>query len=224
MSVCCSLVLGGAGQHGLDVIVHLYVTGVRYVGVVPGVRTAVPVDEELLKVPRDVSDLHRFVEQSVGPGELCERWSARILHEGVNGDLVLPVHICLLEDVVKLGFEPVARPHVTDPVHQLFWCSIRLLFAELVAGVTEDNQVRVLLGECIYLEVRGLGQASVGGQVEDQHSLSFELVKGDSFILEHSCGVVPVDVLATVFLALDPKGFFGTGNPQKGPKEQQLPP
>jgi len=184
---------GGLAEHVFYVRHQLRVFRVHQFGVVPGVRVAVPVDQELLEVPGDVAQPHGFVEQAVGLAELGERWPTRFLHVRVDGDLVLPVDVSLLKEVLQPGLEPAARPHVPDAVEQLLRRAVGLLLAELVAGVPHDDQFRVLLCECIYLDVGGLGQTSVGGDVEDQHGLALELVVGDVSVPGDGGGVELVD-------------------------------
>jgi len=118
-----------------DIIFH--VPGLYHVRVVAKSRPAVSADQELLKVPRDVADLQRLVEQPGGIGKLCEGGATRALEEGEERDLIFAIDVHLLEHPTELGLEPPARPHVADAVHELLGGGRRLLLAKLIAGVSQ---------------------------------------------------------------------------------------
>jgi len=200
------------GHHQGDVVKHL--TGFHHMRVVPCVGSTILVDEELLKVPGDVSHSHRLVEEVMTFGELSEGRPTSTLKEGVERYLVLAVDLDLLEHVVYSGHEAATRPHVLNAVEQFFRRAVRLLLAELVAGVAENDETLVLLSECIYLSVRGRGEASVGGHVEDQHGPSFELVERHSLIAVDGRRVEGVDGPVRGVLALHPARDRCAGEPQ----------
>lgn len=188
------VVIGRRGRHDqLNIRYQVDILRVDNMGVIPSEGAPIPVYEELLKVPRDVSRSHRLVEEILRLRELRERRSASTLQKGVNGDLVLAVHLALLEHEVDGGNEAPPGPDMLDAVHQFVRGCVRLLLAELVARIPQNHEVRVGLGECIYLDVGDPGEASVGRHVEDQHGLPLELIKGHSLVPIDSCGVEIVD-------------------------------
>jgi len=157
----------GGVEDSADVGQHVLMFGVHQVGVVPGVGPALAVDQELLKVPRDVAHPHWLVEKAVGLGELGEGGPASSLHVGIDREFVLPVNFGLLEEVVELRVEVAPWSHPSDTIHQLLRGGVRLLHAELVAGVAQHDEFRELFFECIYLYVGYRGQPSVGRHVEN---------------------------------------------------------
>lgn len=179
-------------------------------GVIPSEGTPFPVYEELLKVPRDVSRSQRLVEEILRLRKLRERRSTSTLQKGVDRDLVLAVDFALLEHEVDGGDEAPPGSDILDAVHQFVRGGVRLLLAELVARIPQNDEFRVGLSECIYLDVGDPGEASVGRHVEDQHGLPLELIEGNSLVPKDSCGVEIVD-RCVGGIALHSKPFLGGG-------------
>jgi len=166
-----------------QVAVHLLVFWVGEVGVVPIDGLPVPPDKEFLEVPGDVPDLEGLVKEPVGVRERAESRLARFPQILVETDRVDAVDVDLPEELSDVGFEVISGPHVANSVEDLGPVRPGLLHPELVAGKAEDDEVRVLRGECIYLDVGGRGQASVGRHVEDQHDFSLVPGEGNFFTL-----------------------------------------
>jgi len=155
-----------------QVNVRLQVDGIDGTRVVTSVGFAVASYQELLKVPVNVANALRVVEQTAR--ELREGEAAGVLKIRVDGYLISTVHVNLLEDLRKHWGESTSRSDVADAVHDFIGSFPRFLLPELITRIAEDDQILpgVVRCELVDLCVRRNGETSVGRYVVDQHHLA----------------------------------------------------
>jgi len=132
------------GDELIDVPLNGFaVTPVRRMEAVSGATLSV--DQELLKVPRDVGHFDRIVHELVRFSDLRHRLRARVLEELVEGVLVGAIHFELSINVqISVRLPVVPRAHMLNSIHDFVvfgW----LLEIELVAREADDRELLPVL-------------------------------------------------------------------------------